>query len=103
MPLLLALQNIPNQSFTTRLDNNLYFIRLVFTNGVMSADLTRNNVVIQTGCRVVSGTPFLPYDYQSDGNFFIITENYDYPDYTQFGITQFLTYFSQAEIEAAGG
>ena len=38
-----------------------------------------------------------------NGNFILQTSNYEYPDYTMFGVTQYLIFATQAEIEAING
>ena len=96
----LQIDPIPNQSFTVRLDNQRYDITLKETRGVMSANIARNDVELLTGARVVAGTPLLPYRYQEEGNFFLLTDAGDLPDYTKFGITQSLVYLTIEEVEA---
>lgn len=91
---------IPNQSFSIRLDNSQYDIRIHTCNNIMAFDIVRDGVEIVTGARAVAGYPIIPYDYLENGNFVIITANDEYPNYVQFGITQFLIYASQAEIGA---
>lgn len=91
---------IPNQSFTVRLDDSLYAITLKATNGVMAADIARDNVQLLTGHRVVAGTALLPYKFQERGNFVITTIDEELPDYTKFGVSQFLDYLSVEEMAA---
>lgn len=93
------LQAIANQSFTITLENNFYQISLKETNGVMSSSIKRNDVLIQSNSRLTSGYFLIPYKYQQSGNFFILTDNGDYPYYTKFGITQYLIYITQAELD----
>lgn len=96
--LFIPLANVPNQSFSIVLDNNQYDISLYVINNVSAIDIIRNNVTILLGQRVVPNYPVIPYRYLEDGNFIFVTENDDYPIYTSFGISQFLFYFSQDEI-----
>lgn len=91
---------IPNQSFSVQADDDFYDILIKETNGVMCSSITRNGTVIQQSARVVAGYPLIPYAYQETGNFVIVTEEEELPDYTQFGITQTLIYLSAAEIGA---
>ena len=44
------------------------------------------------------GMPLLPYRYQERGNFLLLTNEGDLPDFTQFGVTQFLVYLTAAEL-----
>lgn len=103
--------NIPNQSLSINLDNNQYDITIHATQdnpdgstGIMAIDLTINNSIILSGIRAVSGFPLIPYQYLVDdnGNFTFITVNDDYPDWRQFGITQYLIYASNSELKAIG-
>lgn len=96
----IALDPIPNQSFSIRLDDHFYNITLKSLAGIMGVTIVRDNVTLQDNMRAVAGTLLLPYRYQESGNFFILTNDGDLPNYTQFGITQFLIYMSQAEVEA---
>lgn len=98
----IPLESIPNQSFSIQLDNAVYDFRIKFVINFMVVDLARDNVQILTGIRLLAGEPVIPFRYLegSQGNFALLTANGDYPNYTQFGITQFLVYLSQAELEA---
>jgi len=96
----IQLQAIPNQSLTTLLDGDIYNISIHETSGTMSISISRNNLNLISGFRLVSGSLTIPYDYLQKGNFSLITDNNEYPYYTLFGITQFLIFASKSEIEA---
>lgn len=109
--ILVPITNIPNQSLSIRLDDNFYDIDIFmcatgvqetpfFEAPIMAMNLSRNGTAILTGQRLVAGFPAIPYRYLEDGNFVIITDDDDLPDYNEFGITQFLIYASAAEIAA---
>jgi hypothetical protein len=106
--IIIPLQAIPNQSLTIQLDNNNWDIdvRSCDTNpqtagtAIVAFSFTLNGTVIISGQRGITNWPLIAYEYLQNGNFFMITENDDYPDYTQFGITQYLIYASQAELDA---
>lgn len=66
----------------------------------MFVDIVRNETPVVSGMRAVAGTFLIPYKYLESGNFLIITANEEYPDYRQFGVSQYLIYFPQAELEA---
>lgn len=91
---------IPNQSLTVQLDNRIWDITIKETKGVMSATVLRDNVLLLSNQRLTPGTPLIPYEYLEDGNFFFITNDGDYPYYTEFGKTQNLIYASEAELNA---
>lgn len=99
----ITLQPIPNQSFSVRLDNSFYEFTIKETAGCMSLTLSRDNVILVEGLRIVAGTPLIPYNYLQKGNFLILTANDDLPFYDQFGITQNLYYVSPDEIEVYRG
>jgi hypothetical protein len=90
---------IPNQEFSILLDGQLYDISLKFTAGVMAISITRDGTILISGLRAISGYILIPYLYLESGNFIFITEEGDYPEYSQFGITQFLVFASQLELE----
>ena len=96
----ILLQAIPNQSFTVNVNNTEYGFVIKETNGVMSATISRNVVVLLSNMRIVAGTPLIPYRYLQDGNFIITTQNGELPYYTEFNVTQFMFYASQNELDA---
>lgn len=100
MPVQIPLQAIPNQSIANlRLSDSVWDITIKEANGYMAVDIVRDNVILQTGARVVSGEPLLPYAWQEKGNFVFTTSTQEvYPYYTNFSITQFLIYTSPAEL-----
>lgn len=96
----ITLSAIPNQTVAIRLEDRQYSITVQETRGVMSATITRDDVLIVSGMRMVAGSPIIPYQYLENGNFVVITENDELPDYTLFGNTQSMVYVSTAELEA---
>lgn len=100
---IVPLQAIPNQSLTIQLDNISYDMRFHVCGDIMCIDLSIDNVVVLVGSRLVAGYPVIPYAYLENGNFVFLTENDDYPFWDQFGITQYMIYASQQELEAIRG
>lgn len=100
---IIGLNPVPNQQLTVVLDGVLYNLTLRLTNGCMSVDILRAGEVIVSGQRIVAGQPFLPYVVLEGqyGNFVMLTQDGDLPDYTQFGLTQVLVWATAAEIGAA--
>lgn len=96
----IAIEPMPNQSFSITLDGSFYDITIKESNGVMSCSIVRDNILIQSNARISAGYLLIPYKYQENGNFFIITENDDYPYYTEFGNTQFLMYIPQPVLNS---
>lgn len=108
MPLEIPLQAIPNQAFTINLNNIQYAFSIKFTGIVMTATIIRNGILLVTNVRMIPNSiilplyPLIPYQYleNDQGNFYTITANDEYPIYTNFGVNQFLLYFSSDEIGA---
>lgn len=104
----IAISNMPNQSLSFISANNYYNIKLyvcdntplIENTAIMACDIEVNNTPIITGLRLVPGAPLIPYPYLFNGNFILLTRKQEYPNYNFFGITQFLIYASQEEIEA---
>lgn len=99
----IILASIPNQSLSVQLSGFIWDITLKEAKGIMAASIVRDNVPIISNMRLVPGVPLLPYQYQEEGNFWFVTNNGDYPYYTEFGKTQSLFYVSQAELEVIRG
>jgi len=95
----ITLQNTPNQSLTITINNDFYDILIKEANGVMSCSISRNGTIIQSNSRMSAGYLIVPYQYQESGNFFMLTENDDYPYYDQFGITQSLFYVPESLLD----
>ena len=95
----IALDPLPNQSVSVRLADSLYTLTIKACRGVMAIDVQRDQEYVVRGLRLVAGTPVLPYDYLEDGgNFVLLTENGEYPDYALFGISQSLLFLTTEEI-----
>lgn len=98
-----GIATLANQALSIQLDERFYEIELREANGVMSASITRDGVVLISNVRVTAGTPLLPYRYQEAGNFVMTTDGEAIPYWDQFGVTQFLVYLSAAEVAAYRG
>ena len=99
----LTLQPIANQSFSVEFDGSSYDIvirNIDSTNNKMAIDITRDNIVIIQGFEIVGNTRIIPYPYLEKGNFTLSTNDDELPNYTQFGISQFLYYITVAELAA---
>lgn len=91
---------VANQTFFVQLEEVPYTIALHAADDTVAATITRDDVVLISGARITPGMPLLPYRYQESGNFLLITNEGDLPDFTQFGVTQFLVYVTVAELAA---
>lgn len=101
--------NIPNQSFSITYAKNEYDVAINACRdngqpgtGIVAVTLHINDVLVVSGVRSVAGFPILPSKYLENGNFIFVTNNDEYPDWRQFGITQYLVLASQVELEALG-
>lgn len=103
MSLIVQLEAVPNQSFDVVLENVRYSFRFVACFDCMAVDIARDGVDIVRGARVVNGSLLIPsqYQYYNGGNFAIISSSEDIPYYDQFGITQFLIYYTADEMREA--
>jgi hypothetical protein len=97
---IIPLQAIANQSFTVVLDSNQWDFVIKSTNGTVSVSLNLNSIDVLDNARAVGNTLIIPCQYQEQqsGNFFILVQNFQLPDYTQFGVTQNLIYVSESEL-----
>lgn len=66
----------------------------------MSLDLIRDNVTVMQGSRMLPDAPLIPYEYLENGNFVMLCDDEEYPNYSSFGNTQTLVYVTTAELEA---
>jgi hypothetical protein len=97
----ISLDATPNQELSVTLDGNRWDITIKECNGVMCCTLLLNDVLLLSGQRIVGGSPLIPYKYmQGAGNFWILTENDELPDYNRFGVDQQFIYISAAESAA---
>lgn len=97
---LITIQALPNQKFSIPLDSNEWGISIKDANGAICFSLTLNGSIVIENIRAVAGMRIIPAQYEEAGNFALITQDQEIPDYTQFGITQSLVYISQDELNA---
>jgi hypothetical protein len=98
---LITLNPIPSQAFTVSLGGNNYAIKIYSIDGHTAYDLSVNDKVIVTGFKMVNDIPLMPYDYQEvNGNILLSLPEAEIPDYSRFGISQFLYYLNAEETAA---
>lgn len=99
---LIPMEAVPNQELTLNIDGNRWLLRLKVAKSSMIADVYRNDVALLLGQRIAVGTPMIPYQYlQGAGNFILLVDNEELPDWKQFGITQQLLYVEPGELSNA--
>lgn len=96
----IPLVSIANQSFSMVLSQHTYdvILKSLFSTTVFS--LAIDGVQVLSSQRIVAGYPMIPYKYIEEGNFVILTANEELPYYLQFGISQFLVFADQEELDA---
>ena len=100
MVMQIPISSVPSQSFPVTIDNNLFVIGIRYTSGVMSVSISINGVDVIDNIRAVAGSPLIPSQYQENGNFMFLTQNFQLPIYTQFNVSQSLIYLSPSELAA---
>lgn len=96
---IVPLQAAPSQTFSfIDPDNNEWNIAVKLVSEQMAFSFTRNGTLLLENITAVAGYRIIPYDYLEDGNFVMITQSQQVPDYNQFGLTQQLVFLTEAEI-----
>lgn len=89
----ITLLAVPNQTFSFDSGNARFDMRIFSAGDRMCLDLDIDEVRVLSGCRIVCGEPMIPYDYLSTrGNFALVTDSAESPNWRQFGVTQYLVY-----------
>lgn len=98
----IPLQQLPSQSFSAQLNGNGwdFLLKTIEDTTIVSLRLNGNDII--DGGLAVAGGLIIPSVYQENnaGNFFFVTQANQLPFYTQFSVTQYLIYISNAELEA---
>lgn len=98
---IIPLSSTANQSFTLPLDGNRWEFTIKQATSSMIADITLNDETLLSGIRIVAGTPLIPYQFlQGSGNFMLLTEDDEIPNWERFGVDQQLIYGSFDELSA---
>jgi hypothetical protein len=98
---LINIDALPNQSFTVTLGDNNYLIKIYSIDGHMSYDLFINSIKIVAGFKMINDVLLLPYVHQEDsGNILLQISEDEIPDFTRFGLSQFLYYLTEDETSA---
>lgn len=98
---IIDIAQVPNQSFTITPEGVRWDLTIKQATSSMFMDAVADGVPIVTGQRIVAGTPIIPYQYLAqDGNFLIMTENDELPNWERFEVDQVLIYATLDEIAA---
>ena len=88
-----------NQSFTLIIDNHRYEVTIRSSFSGVCVDLVVDDLMVVSGVRILPKEPMVPYDYMTSGNFVLLTEMDQLPDFREFGTTQFLFYVDQETLK----
>ena len=95
---LVTIDPVPSQKFIVPLGGNDYSLSIYSIDGHMAYDLSIDNELIVSGFKLVNDIPLLPYRYQElNGNLLLSLPDDELPDYSKFGLSQFLYYLDAAE------
>lgn len=97
----IPLKSFPRQSLSVLLEGSLYELSLKECNGIMAVTVVRDGVTIVSNRRAVAGMPIIPSRYLNDGNFVIVTDNDDFPYYTEFEASNVFVWMTNEEIDNA--
>lgn len=90
---------VPNQELSVTLNGNRWVLTLKVGTNSMIADVVLNDQPIVLGQLIAVGTPIIPYEYlQGSGNFLLLVENDELPDWQKFNTTQQLVFVEPGEI-----
>ena len=93
------IESLPNQQLSINVNDDRFVIRLKVATSSMIADVYCNDEAVILGQRIAVGTPIIPYDYLcAQGNFILIVDGEDLPDWQKFGVSQQLLYVSPGEL-----
>ncbi len=101
----LTLNNIPNQNFTTTINDIDMEITIKLAgqedNKILFFSLITNGDYLCPAVPVFANQAVLPYPYmvsEVGGNFFFTTDNEEYPNYLNFGSTCKLFFITEDEL-----
>lgn len=100
--LVIPLSATPNQSLSCRLGDSRFVLTIKEVMGMMVVTVERDSVVIVNNWRAVAGAPIIPFEYLEAGTgnlIFTCAENDTIPYWSDFGVTCFLVWTSQDELE----
>jgi hypothetical protein len=93
---------VPNQRFNIVVNSTTYEVHLKFTGSVMVLSLRQGDLDIILGARCCANSFVIHYPHLTSkyGDFFFITKNMEYPDWSMFGKEQRLLYCSPDDLES---
>lgn len=99
--IIVQLLPIPTQELKLRILEELYTVQVRTTDKATFISISRNDIKIISNQILIPNATLLRYDYNiSNGNFAFQTKNNELPDYNQFGVSQFLYYLTNEDLES---
>lgn len=90
----------PGQEFSVTVDGNRWLLRIKIAVRSMIADIYLNDEALLYGAKIAVGTPLIPYEHMAQqGNFILVVDDEELPDWQQFGGRQQLYYVYPGELE----
>lgn len=87
------LSAVPNQEVMFPINGEAWRLRLFAADNVLCCDAYLDDEIVVLGARVVPGEPIIRYsDGEIGGNFYLATENEEYPDWRYLGGKHLLVY-----------
>lgn len=98
----IPLDSVPNQQVIINVGENRWTLRIKQANSSMVADVSLNDVMMLQGMRLCVGTPLIPFRHLAgNGNFLLLTNNEELPDWQKFNSTQTMVYVDASELADA--
>lgn len=95
----IPIEALPNQRLSVTIGANRWTLRIKVAVTSMIADVLLNDQPIILGQRIAAGTPIIPYPYLAiEGNFLLLIDSEELPDWRAFGRTQQLVYVTPEEL-----
>lgn len=90
---IIPLRSVPNQKLSFTNGEDFWELEIKVAINTMICNIWRNGELIIQGSRIVSGVPMIPYrQLAGHGNFAIMTENEDEPNWRNFETNQRLVF-----------
>lgn len=95
----IPLATVPNQQVSINIGENRWTLRIKEAVSSMVADVSLNDQPILSGMRFCVGTPLIPFRYLAgNGNFLLLVNDEELPDWRKFGTTQSLVFVEASEL-----
>ena len=96
----IPLQAIPNQNLKYQAEDELYDITIRTTKYATHISISRDDEAIISNQILIPNSLVMRYNYDvTNGNFIFESMQDNLPDYNKFGVTQFLYYVDNSELE----